>query len=435
MLVPRERWMRVLAAWMLVAIAAAFYKPLIGVWSALNGVLALLFLIDAILLYSAKKPQIIRSMGYRFAQGEQGQIQLKISHQSKWIRTIEVYDGIPDTATTESLPWKGEVPCNMNATVKYPIVLSQRGLAHFTDIHLRYSSILGFFSRKCRISAHDEVKVYPNYAPVLRLSLLAMQHRQDQMGLVRKNRQGSSRDFHQLRDFRQGDSLSQVDWKASSRKNMLISRDFQEQMNQHVVFLLDCGRRMRAMDENVPHFDHCLNALLFVAYVALRQGDHVAVQSFGGIDRWLAPVKGLHSVNTVLDHLYDAEATGDPSDFKEAAERIMMRVKRRALVVVMTNLRSEDDKEILPALRILQSKHLVLVTSIQEGVMRDALDHPVENFSAAIKHMAAHQMMEERRQTISRLQAEGIGSIDVTAKNLAVAVANRYLDIKGSGRL
>jgi hypothetical protein len=127
------------------------------------------------------------------------------------------------------------------------------------------------FWRSYRVPLTQQVKVYPNYAPVMRLSLLATEHRQDQMGIVRRARGGSSRDFHQLRDYRQGDSLSQIDWKSTSRRLQLISRDYQEQRNQQIVFLLDSGRRMRSLDGDVPHFDHCLNALLMLSYVALRQ--------------------------------------------------------------------------------------------------------------------------------------------------------------------
>jgi uncharacterized protein (DUF58 family) len=255
------------------------------------------------------------------------------------------------------------------------------------------------------------------------------------MGIVRRSRAGSSRDFHQLRDYRQGDGLSQIDWKSTSRRLQLISRDYQEQRNQQVVFLLDCGRRMRSLDGDLPQFDHCLNALLMVSYLALRQGDHVAIQSFGGTDRWLPPVKGLHSMATILDHLYDAETTPSPSDFAQAAESLMMRFRRRALVVVMTNLRGEDSEEMVPALRSLQTKHLVLLASLCEGSVRDAVNEPVADFTSALRHAAARQYMTERGHVLKQLQSQGVSTLDCIPSELAIALANRYLDVKTAGTL
>jgi len=104
-------------------------------------------------------------------------------------------------------------------------------------------------------------------------------------------------------------------------------------------------------------------------------------------------------------------------------------------VIVMTNLRGEDATEIIPALRSLHSRHLVLLASLCEGVVRDAVENPVRDFSGALKHLAARQYMEERRETLLTLDAHGILTMDVNADQLAVSLANRYLDIKSAGAL
>ena len=279
------------------------------------------------------------------------------------------------------------------------------------------------------------MKVYPNYEPVIRFALLAMQSRESPMGIVRRPRAGSSRDFHQLRDYRDGDPLAQIDWKASSRRQMLISRDYQEQRDQSIVFLLDTGRRMRALDGGVPQFDHVLNAVLLVAYMALRQGDQVAVKSFGGSDRWLPPMKGNHVMPVLLNHLYDYQTTPAPSDFAGAVEQLMARQRRRSLVILLTNLRGEDGKELLPAMQVLASRHLVLLASMREGTVQDAFSTPVESFSSALRFLAADRYVQERREILASLGSSGILTLDSTAKDFPVALANSYFDIKAAGRI
>ena len=65
--------------------------------------------------------------------------------------------------------------------------------------------------------------------------------------------------------------------------------------------MLDCGHRMMAKDDELSHFDHTLNALLLLSYVALRQGDAVGLSTFSGGEqsRWISPRKGQRTVQNI----------------------------------------------------------------------------------------------------------------------------------------
>jgi len=305
----------------------------------------------------------------------------------------------------------------------------------FAHAHLRRKSPLRFWWRSWRVGDEESVRVYPDFAPVVRLALAAMENLAEPSGILRRNRAGMSREFHQLREFQEGDSLAQIDWKATSRHRQLISREFEEQRNQAVVFLLDTGRRMRAIDGRLPQFDHCLNASLVLAWVALRQGDQVGVQAFGGTDRWLPPQRGRHAISAVLNHLYDYQTTPEPSDFAAAAERLMLRQRRRAMVVVLTNLRGEDAEDLRPALRMLRTRHLVVLGSLREQTVETLRSTPVSSFGEALRFGAAEAYVAERRQLLRTLEGEGVVIVDVPAAQFPVALANRYLEIKRSARL
>ncbi|UUZ49469.1 DUF58 domain-containing protein [Massilia sp. B-10] len=88
--------------------------------------------------------------------------------------------------------------------------------------------------------------------------------------------------------------MRSIDWKATARMNRPITREYQEERDQQVVFLLDTGRRMQARDELTTHFDHALNAVLTLGFLAQKQGDAVGLMSFGGDTRWLALTQGPH---------------------------------------------------------------------------------------------------------------------------------------------
>jgi len=421
--------------WGLLGVLVSWRREWLPWWLGVGAVLGGLLLLDALAFRLAGKLELSRRVPERFALGVPGEVRLELVNRTRWPLRVELFDGVPEGAECPSMPWRGVIPAGERARIEHEVRLLERGLAKFRPVALRVGSPLGLWRRAVSRGGEEEVKVYPDYEPVVRFALLAMEARQEQMGIVRRSLAGNSRDFHQLREYREGDPLATIDWKASARRGILISREFEEQRNQTILFLTDTGRRMRAIDGDLPQFDHALNAMLLVSYVALRQGDRVGVLSFGGTRRWLPPVKGAHSMSTVLNHLFDYRTTAEPSDFAEAAERLQVYQRRRAMVVLMTNLRGEDEAELVPALRMLSRRHLVVLASLRERSIERARREPIHRFGEALRFAAAERYDAERREVMATLRAEGVITLDVPAEELPVALANRYLDIKAMGRL
>ena len=416
--------------WALLGLAVSFWEQGLSVWKLSGLVLAGVALFDALCAFAFKKLQVERDLPGRFALGVEGEVKVRVINPSSLARTFEVYDGVPSRSECRELPYHGRVKKGGYLDVVYPVTLHERGETTFSETHLLQTSFLHLWNRRILTGKEETTKVYPNYQPVLRYALLAMEHRQEQSGIIRKNRAGLSRDFHQLRDYQMGDSMAQIDWKASSKRQSLISRDFQEQRDQSVILMVDSGRRMRTLEGELSQFDHCLNSMLLLSYIALRQGDQVGILSFGGTDRWLPPVKGAHAMTTVQNHLYDYETAPFPSDFNEAAQRLLSHQRKRALVVVLTNLRGEDSDELREPLRKLRQKHPVVLANLRESGIDEMLDNEVQTFDQALGYLAATDYAREREQTLSALRSDGVITIDETAQAFPVALANCYLDTR-----
>lgn len=362
-------------------------------------------------------------------------VTLVIANRAAVPLEFEVFDGVPSDFASEFLPRHVRVDAHSSARVTYSVRPRRRGRARFTRTELLRRSRLGLWELRQFAGAESDVVVLPNFRPIVRYALLAVANRLEQMGIRKKPRRGLGKSFHQLREYRDGDLLQQVDWKATARRRQLISREYEEERDQHVVLVLDCGQRMRSIDGELSHFDHCLNALLLLAHVALRQGDSVAVMTFGGAERWLPPVKGAHGVETVLRHVFDLEPTDAPSDYAEAARRVLTLQRRRSLVVFMTNLRGEDASDVLPAVASLRARHVSIVASLREAFVDEALAAAPSDFESALAHGASAVYAEERAAAVAALRSSGVRALDLRAPELAVALANEYLDVKSGGAL
>jgi len=306
---PTKRLLQVIAIWMVFGLLAAFFPPFKMLWLGAGLLLLVAGTFDLLVLWRMRPVTVERELPGRFAIGEPGSVWLTFHNAGRYPADIEVFDGIPPIARSSHLPWSADVPAGGWNKTEYQLTFMERGPQSFTRCAVLRRSLLGLWRRHRYAGEPGNTRIYPNYEPVLQYALLAMSNRQNQMGIIKKNLRGASREFHQLRDYQDGDVLQQIDWKATSKRLQLISREYREQKDQNIVLMIDSGRRMRAMDGELSQFDHCLNAILLLSFIALRQGDQVGVIGFGGNDRWIPPVKGPNAMTGLLNHLYDYQAT------------------------------------------------------------------------------------------------------------------------------
>jgi uncharacterized protein (DUF58 family) len=435
MLLPSRLLLWILAVLLAAAIAAAFFPALKFAWAFAATLCAVLALGDA--LYAASAPHLSawRIVPASLALGAWHPVRVRFSNAERRALTLTLFDHHPPHFDIRGLPRGVTLPAGGWAEVPYELRPVRRGEFRFGHVAARVRSPLALWQRAVRLGEESTTRVYPNFAAITKYALLATDNRLSQIGILQRRRRGEGLDFHQLREWREGDSLRSVDWKATSRTMKVISREYQDERDQQIVFLIDCGRRLAAQDDDLSHFDHVLNAALLLSYVALRQGDAVGFLTFGGTERFMAPRKSAVTVSVILNQLYDLQPTLAASDYHAAAQALARRIRKRALVVVLSNLRDEDDDTLAPALALLSQRHLVMFASLRERLLARALDARVDNFDRALTHASAAQYLRARELAFRRLGSSGAICLDVEPQRLPVALVNRYQELKRAGRL
>ena len=432
---PGRLLLQAAAGWAVFAVLAAFFPLLLPAWKAAGWGLALLGLLDLGALVSFRKLSVERRAPFILPNGAPTPVRLKIHNAHGLPVRLTVHDGHPGSMEASGLPHALRVPAKGWAEHTYRLRPAGRGAFAFGPADLMVKSPLGLFERALRRGPVQPLRVYPDFSAVRKYALMATRGRLAQLGVHRKRRRGEGMEFHQLREYREGDALRQIDWKASARVRKLISRDYQDERDQRILFLLDCGRRMRALDGGLSHFDHTLNAVLLLSYVALREGDGVGLMSFSGPERWLPPMKGPATLDRIMDLVHDLEPENRATDYLAAAEALVARFRKRALVVLVTNLRDEDDDTLRPAMALLRKRHRVLLASLRERALDEALQAPVQGFDGALLHGAVHHYLAERKGALDRLAAVGAPALDLLPEQLPLALVNRYLALKRGGEL
>ncbi len=398
--------------------------------------LMLLAAVDGYRVMHLPSPHLQRSLQGSLALGRWSEVGVQLTHDYPTSVTVQLFDHSPDGLECEHLPQAITVRPGEQAELKYRVRPHQRGLFHFERCEIYLPSPMRLWSSRRLLPLVDTTRVYPDFARLYGGQLLAVDNWLSQIGVRLRQRRGLGMEFNQLREFREGDSLRQMDWKATARHRTPIAREYQEERDQQIIFMLDCGRRMRNQDGDLSHFDHALNALLLLGYVALRQGDAVGLSTFASEhNRHLAPVRGQSQLNLLLNSVYDLHSSQRPADYSAAVRQLMARQKRRALVVLMTNLRDEDDEELLAAVKQLERQHRVLVVSLREEVLDTIRQAPVETFDEALTYCGTIDFLNARAESQERLSAHGIAVLDSRPADLGAELVSRYLSWKKAGTL
>ena len=432
------------AACLLVALILGVPVTL-AAWAATVGLLllTLAFIADYRLTrhaWTRAAPNMTRTLPAALAVGVRRDVVLHIDVLGTQSWQVAIYDHSDPSLRTEGLPTTLQVGAGKRVSYTYQVTPTRRGEVSFAPADVRVRSRFGLCELLEKLGDAGARRVYPDFAQVARYAWLAGDRRLAEIGIKTFQRRGAGTDFKQLAEYRVGDPVRWIDWKATLRFGKPIVREFQDARDQCVMLLVDCGRRMRADDRQSgignTHFDQVLNAVMLLSYVALKQGDEVGAMTFGtppGGVRSVPPRKGMQALNLLMGELYAVQPTPTHSDYIAAARNFLARHNKRSLVVIITNFRDEDSSELGTALRLLRTRHLVMLASLREGITRELASQPLTSTESAVEIASAHLFEQSRRDAFNRLAAHDALMVDAEPERLGVELVNRYQAAKGAG--
>jgi uncharacterized protein (DUF58 family) len=256
---------------------------------------------------------------------------------------------------------------------------------------------------------------------------------------------GQGTEFDSLREYVVGDDVRSIDWRATARRADVVVRTWRPERDRRVVIVLDTGRTSAGrvgVDPTAgvpggwPRLDWSMDAALLLAALASRAGDHV---DFLAYDRTTRAGVVNATRTELLAQLVDVMAPLEPalveSDARAMVAAVQRRVRRRALVVLLTDLNAPAlDEGLMAVIPQLRAKHQVLLAAVADPrVERLAAGRAdaAQIYDAA----AAERARNERRSIAARLRRSGVDVVDATPDELAPALADHYLAMKATGRL
>lgn len=169
-------------------------------------------------------------------------------------------------------------------------------------------------------------------------------------GLHRSRFQGFGSEFVQYRAYTPGEDPRLIDWKAYARRNRLQTKIFQEETNMTCSIVLDASASMdyKGSRGSCSKFDYARMIAAALAYLALRQGDQVALTIYNStITDAISPSQRSNRLASIF-HALSRARPEDAANHELVVDYMGHHVRGRGLFVFLSDMLDEEDA--LPAL-------------------------------------------------------------------------------------
>ena len=367
----------------------------------------------------------------------EGEVAWRVRNPSRRRHTVWIADELAPSLRATSRRARLSLPANGRVTATAGLRPARRGRFTPTEVTLRVEGPLGLGARQRRRQLPGVLRVYPPFKSRQEAELRIDRARILEVGLRSARGQGGGTEFDALREYGVDDETRRIDWAATARTTKVIVRTYRAERNQTVLLLLDAGRTMAGQVDGVPRLDHALDAVMMLTAVATRLGDRAGLVAFDETVRAVVgPGHARGQLARVTEAMYTLEPRLVESNYRGAFAQTLARFRRRALLVLLTELSAAPVEEsLLPALPLVARDHLVLVAGIRDPQVDEWAAVVPANAGETYRKAAAVEALDARRRTVARLRSLGATVVDAPPGRLAPQLADAYLHLKATGRL
>ena len=441
--------------------------------------LVIVALLDAILAYgsldgiSVELPEVVR-----LTKDSEGKVELQVTNENMKKKRLRLGLAFPYEIRSQNEDFVIMLPQDVqNSRLLWPCTPLKRGLYHIDKCCLEGVSPLGFWAFRETVPVSTEMRVYPNLSNE-RNNLAALFLNRGGFGIHAQRQVGKGREFEKLREYIPGDSYDEIHWKATAKRRHPITKVFQIERTQEVYVVIDVSRLSARMTfthpqplpggEHAPlhppqggnepslhpsrgethpwpfpggesevirtsHLERFITAALVMGLAAQKQGDLFGIVTFSDqVQGFVRAKSGKAHYSTCRDTLYTLQPKSVNPDFDELCTFLRLRLRRRALLVFLTNL---DDpilaESFVKNMELINRQHLVLVNMLRPAAARPLFSNQeVSSVDDLYYELGGHMLWHDLRELGQVLHHRGIHFSLLDNEKMCVELVSQYVNVK-----
>ena len=415
-----------------------FVKWMFDMAMVLLVLLLLVTVIDLFMLYTGKKGiEAERELPDRLSNGDNNIIHIRLKNNYPLPVTLEIIDEIPFQFQKRDFLMQVRLNGGEKVGIEYALRPTERGEYLFGKLNVYVKSPVRLVSKRYIFCENVVVASYPSFIQLRKYDMMAFSNQLSQYGLKRIRRIGHTMEFEQIKDYTQGDDLRTINWKATSKKNVLMVNQYQDEKSQPVYQVIDTGRSMQMPFLGLSLLDYAINSTLALSNIVLKKQDKAGMFTFSKkVGNYVAADRRAGQMHKLLETLYRIDTDFLESDFSRLYVDIKQSVTQRSLIMLYSNFETMDAlRRQLSYLKGIARNHLLIVVFFDNTELNQLITRPTKNVQEVYDKIIAEKFAFEKRLIVRELQKHGIQSILTQPENLTVDTINKYLELKARGMI
>ena len=181
-------------------------------------------------------------------------------------------------------------------------------------------------------------------------------------GAHRSPLRGPSSEFADHKSYGIGDETKHIDWRVFARTDKYFIKRYEDETNLRVYLALDRSGSMNYTSGGGPtKFHFACRLAAAIGYVIVKARDSVGLFLHGEkVDVRVDAANSFQHLNNLLKHV-QAHAPGGGSDTAKTLHEIAASIRRRALVVVISDLLGDEAAIVKALAHLRKQRHDVIV--------------------------------------------------------------------------
>lgn len=381
---------------------------------------------------SAQVPNVVR-----LSKDEEGEIPLIVTNPGMQRQDFRI--GFPFPREIQPLEEDLQVQLPQDSEVSKAVIRcvpNKRGRYRLDRYYAEIPSALGFWSVRTARPLDCEVRVYPNLSEERKRAAAIFLNKAN-FGVHLQRMVGQGREFEKLREYIPGDSYDQIHWKATAKRGRPVTKIFQIERTQEVYAIIDASRlsaREAAGDLRTESIlEYLIRAALVLGVAARHQGDHFGILTFSDkVHHFLRASNSKTHHTACRDALYLLQPRIVTPDFDDLFSFIRLRLRRRALLVILTDLNDPILAEsFVRSAKLVARQHLLLVNMVKPPQAADLFGAPdAANLDDLYQKLAGHMLTQNLRELQNVLRLHGISLTQLHHPKLSSELVTQYMSIK-----
>jgi uncharacterized protein (DUF58 family) len=191
------------------------------------------------------------------------------------------------------------------------------------------------------------------------------------VGLHKSPYHGFSVEFSDHRQYNPGDPISNLDWKVYAKTNRYYIKRFEEETNLKSYILIDHSKSMAYSSGKISKLEYAKAFGSALSYLMISQQDAVGLLTYSDrITKYIPPRSMRSYLNIIFKELFNLKAE-DRTQTAEILHSLADRIKKRGLIILISDLIDDPDKILQGLQHFRHQKHEVILFHIQD---KDELD-------------------------------------------------------------